>query len=175
MDRILVALDGSDHSDKALSLAADLAAVHDAELLLVHVLTSVPLSDSEREMAAVEYADELAAWATTRTKIGTPEDETGGHQLLMHYADLTKHYRKTMGEHLVKAAKRTLDGRKIDNVQIMLAEGDPAPTIVGLAEDKNVDAIVIGSRGLSDIKGLFLGSVSHKVNHLAACTCITVK
>ena len=44
-----------------------------------------------------------------------------------------------------------------------------------IAKDRMVDAIVIGSRGLSDIKGLFLGSVSHKVGHLAECTCITVK
>ena len=48
-------------------------------------------------------------------------------------------------------------------------------TIAGLAQDRKADAIVMGSRGLSDIKGLFLGSVSHKVSHLAECTCITVK
>jgi nucleotide-binding universal stress UspA family protein len=32
----------------------------------------------------------------------------------------------------------------------------------------------VGSRGLSDLKGAFFGSVSHKVCHQAHCTCITV-
>jgi nucleotide-binding universal stress UspA family protein len=33
----------------------------------------------------------------------------------------------------------------------------------------------MGSRGLSDAKALFLGSVSHKVANQATCTCVTVK
>ena len=175
MERLLVALDGSAHSDKALELAADLAEVHDAELLLVHVMSTAPLSLAEREMAAAEYVDELASWTTTRATTGTGELEGTGHELLLHYTDLTHHFRQTMGKHLMSEAKKKIAGRKIGQVHILLADGDPASTIVGLARDRKADAIVIGSRGLSDVKGLFLGSVSHKVSHLAECTCITVK
>lgn len=175
MERLLVALDGSAHSDKALELAADLAEAYGAELLLTHVMSSAPLSLAEREMAAAEYADELANWTTSRTTTGTVEPEGSGHELLMHYNDLTHHFRETMGNHLLALANTKLSGRNISSVQVLLADGDPAETITGLAKDRNADAIVIGSRGLSDIKGLFLGSVSHKVSHLAECTCITVK
>jgi len=35
--------------------------------------------------------------------------------------------------------------------------------------------IVMGSRGLSDARALFLGSVSHKMTNHAECTCVTVK
>jgi nucleotide-binding universal stress UspA family protein len=35
--------------------------------------------------------------------------------------------------------------------------------------------IFLGSRGLGDIKGLLMGSVSHKVTQLAECTCVSVK
>lgn len=175
MQRLLVALDGSAHSDKALDVAADLAETYGSELILVHVMSSAPLSLAERELAAAEYADELASWATERNKTGSPSLEGGGRELLLHYSDLTHHFRETMGKHLIATAKRRLRDRKIDSLQFILADGDPAETIAKLADDKNADAIVIGSRGLSDLKGLFLGSVSHKVNHLAPCTCITVK
>ncbi len=43
------------------------------------------------------------------------------------------------------------------------------------AWSSKADVIVMGSRGLGHIKGMLMGSVSHKVNHLAECTCITVK
>ena len=33
----------------------------------------------------------------------------------------------------------------------------------------------MGSRGLGDIGGLLLSSVSHKVSSLSGCTCIMVK
>ena len=175
MERLLVALDGSAHSDKALELAADLAETYGAELLLTHVMSTAPLSLAERELAAAEYADELASWTTTRAPVGGGDMEGGSHELLLHYSDLTHHFREAMGKHLLASAKRRVIGRKIESVQTLLADGDPAETIIGLAKDRMVDAIVIGSRGLSDIKGLFLGSVSHKVGDLAECTCITVK
>ena len=175
MERLLVALDGSKHSDKALELAADLAEAYGAELLLAHIMSMAPLSLAERELAAAEYADELASWMTTRSTVGSGKLEGDGHELLLHYSDLTHHFRETMGKHLLASAKRKLSERKIESVQTLLADGDPAEMITSLAKDRMVDAIVIGSRGLSDIKGLFLGSVSHKVGHLAECICITVK
>ncbi|HUZ86349.1 MAG TPA: universal stress protein [Candidatus Baltobacterales bacterium] len=38
-----------------------------------------------------------------------------------------------------------------------------AQTIVDVATAKGVDLIVMGSRGLSEVQGFFLGSVTHKV------------
>ena len=57
----------------------------------------------------------------------------------------------------------------------LVAEGDPADVILNLAASHKVDMIVLGSRGLSDFKGLLVGSVSHKVGAQADCSCITVK
>ena len=38
-----------------------------------------------------------------------------------------------------------------------------AQTIIEVATARGVDLIVMGSRGLSDVQGFFLGSVTHKV------------
>jgi nucleotide-binding universal stress UspA family protein len=45
--------------------------------------------------------------------------------------------------------------------------GHAAKHIVDTAQGKGCDLIVMGSRGLSDIAGLMLGSVTHKVLQLA--------
>lgn len=38
--------------------------------------------------------------------------------------------------------------------------GSPGPVILSIAEDKGCDLIVMGSRGLGPLKGIFMGSVS---------------
>ena len=47
--------------------------------------------------------------------------------------------------------------------------------VLRYAEDKNVDLIVCGTRGLGGIKSFFLGSVSHKLLEDATCPCLVVK
>lgn len=53
--------------------------------------------------------------------------------------------------------------------------GHAAKQIVETAEDKGSDLIVMGSRGLSDIGGLLLGSVTHKVMQLAHIPVLVVR
>ena len=53
--------------------------------------------------------------------------------------------------------------------------GNPAEEIAAYARKNNVDMIIMGTRGLSAIKEVFLGSVSHKVLQLASCPVVLVK
>lgn len=46
-----------------------------------------------------------------------------------------------------------------------LLEGDPAERILDLARSRDVDLIVIGSRGLRAVASVILGSVSKRVLH----------
>ena len=53
--------------------------------------------------------------------------------------------------------------------------GNPAETICNIAEKEKFDLIVIGSRGLSEIKAFFMGGVSDKVSHHAVCPVLIVR
>lgn len=53
--------------------------------------------------------------------------------------------------------------------------GNPAEEICAFAAKGKYDLIVMGSRGLNEMKGLLLGSVSHRVLHLAHCPVLIVK
>jgi len=75
----------------------------------------------------------------------------------------------------MSSAESKLRDKRLKSTETILQTGDPAKAILDLAESRGVDAIVIGSRGLGEISGLLMGSVSHKVNQLANCICITVK
>ncbi|WP_163336363.1 universal stress protein [Desulfopila sp. IMCC35008] len=53
---------------------------------------------------------------------------------------------------------------------------EPAGTMISeVAEREKCEMIVMGSRGLSDIEGLLIGSVAHKVLHIAKCPVLVVR
>ncbi|MDA8443239.1 MAG: universal stress protein [Peptococcaceae bacterium] len=52
--------------------------------------------------------------------------------------------------------------------------GHPAETICQTAKHDNYNLIIIGSRGLGEIKGYLLGSVSDRVSHYAPCSVLIV-
>ena len=56
-----------------------------------------------------------------------------------------------------------------------ILEGAPGVVISDVAVIENCEMIIMGSRGHSDLKGLFLGSVAHRVLHAASCPVVVVK
>ncbi len=60
-------------------------------------------------------------------------------------------------------------------VETVLREGYPASVIEEEAQNRNVDLIVIGTRGHTGLKHLLLGSVAERVVQKAPCAVLTVK
>ncbi len=77
-------------------------------------------------------------------------------------------------ETALSPAREILSQAGIDFVSHTL-QGDIAPSIVRLAEQLGCGQIVMGSRGLSMIGDLLMGSVAHKVLHLSRIPVTLVK
>jgi len=56
----------------------------------------------------------------------------------------------------------------------IVKEGSPAPVILDVAEDENIDLIVIGSSGKSSFDRFLMGSVASKVVKSAKCSVLVV-
>ncbi len=149
-EKFLAAVDGSEHGWKALDLATRLANISDADLLVLHVVAREPVPKGLEEFADVEGLS--AAEIEAR------------HQLS-----------RTIGDKIAKEAESRARAGGLDRVEIQVIEGNPAGEIVAMAESSGADILFVGSRGLSDVKSLLMGSVSHKVMHLASCSCVAVK
>ncbi len=69
----------------------------------------------------------------------------------------------------------TLAEKKGAKVETVIGRGYPSKVILKTAEDASANLIVVGSRGLSGIKELFLGSVSHAVVQNSTIPVLVVK
>jgi nucleotide-binding universal stress UspA family protein len=56
-----------------------------------------------------------------------------------------------------------------------IMEGPAGKVIVQIAAIEKCDFIVMGTRGRSDLQGLFLGSVAHRVLQTAPCPVVVVR
>ncbi|WP_285905381.1 universal stress protein [Pseudodesulfovibrio pelocollis] len=84
-------------------------------------------------------------------------------------------------EYLTKSAevvmahyRGKLDNAKIDYIDLVIG-GPVADTIANVAEVEKCDLVVMGSKGKSNLEGLILGSVTHKVLNVTACPVLVVK
>jgi nucleotide-binding universal stress UspA family protein len=137
-DRILVAVDHSELSDRAVLAARDLAALSHGEVWVLHLRereigfkTSVTVMDETKDdaNAAVSAAVEVLTQAGVKA-----------------HSD-------------------------IRNTLLGYAAGE----IVDDAKEHDVDLIVMGSRGRSDLTSFILGSTTHKVMHLTDRPVLVIK
>ena len=60
-------------------------------------------------------------------------------------------------------------------VESYAREGDPADAILDVAEERGVDLIVVGNKGMTGAKRFLLGSVPNKVSHHAPCSVLIIR
>lgn len=59
--------------------------------------------------------------------------------------------------------------------EVRTLEGPARKTIVRVAQKEDFEMIVMGTRGLTDLAGMVLGSVTHRVLHSVSCPVLVVK
>jgi len=78
------------------------------------------------------------------------------------------------GENLLEKGKKMVEAEGIPS-KTLLREGHVVEEILKVAKEEDSDLIVIGARGLSTIREIFLGSVSHGVTLHASCPVLLMR
>ncbi len=173
ISNIVLATDGSDHARHALDVGVDLAAKYGATLTLVHVLThDHPSADVERMLKVEGLADSTPVHNSEQGGISM---KLGRALRLGQKEDLDARVIIALGEQILKAAAKKANDAGVRNVTSEIHSGDYANCIIDVAEKVDADMIVMGRRGMSNLKGFVTGSVSHKVSQRARCSVLTVK
>jgi len=144
---VLVPVDFSPHSEAALLCAIDLAKCLEQPLLVLHVV-------HDPGSMPGYYAKAL-----TKKRLHRIEDAA---------AEMLQEFLHTVG-------KRHDELKKLDRVESLLVKGLPSHRILEVAEQRSASMIVLGSRGLTGMQHLLIGSVAERIVHLAKVPVTVVK
>ena len=130
----------------------------------------VPVDGSEQATLAASWAARLAQRMDSELTLlhvyVIASAETIG--LANQSKDEIKDVKERKAAEVFDKAKNAMGetGKEVDTIVVI---GDPAEEIIGLAKSGGYDHIVMGSRGMSLVEELLLGSVSEKVIREAHC------
>jgi nucleotide-binding universal stress UspA family protein len=149
--KILIPVDGSEGSQLTLKHAAKLAEALGAEITVIHVLhfpAQLEVNSGKLGEAGILLRDQIK-----------------------------ENVRSQIEEHAQEIIKKAREDCLTYNItfQDKLVWGEPANEIIQEAQQGKYDLIVIGSRGLSEIIGWVMGSVSQKVAWHAKCPVLVVR
>lgn len=144
---VLVAVDESEHSLRAVEFVASFALNSGLRMRLIHVMEPLRFPSSAPSFIRAQLQAALEG---------------------------LKRERKAKADATLASAAARLRG-KVGTVELATAEGVPGDMIVAAAIEEGVDLVVVGARGLGAIQGLLLGSVSERVLTSAHCPVLIVK
>lgn len=144
---ILAPVDGSKYMERNITYACDLAKSVGAKLTLLHVVTLPSLVPSE-----LPSAEPIAVLSVD-----------------------VKPFQQA-GSRIVEDARRIARQRDVDpETRVERTFGNPAQSIINVAEEGKFDLIIIGDRGHSLPRNQILGSVCDIVFHHAPCPVLVVR
>lgn len=143
--RVLMATDGSKYSDRA-----------------TQVLLDLPLPDQSEIVVITALQSHLAAWVRTPTL----DFQTNQGILVKLQTAEENEARKITAKSAEQFQAR---GYKIASVVI---RGGAAESILAAAKEYHPDIIAVGSKGLTGIESLLLGSVAERVARHANCSVL---
>ncbi|PZV13871.1 MAG: universal stress protein [Pseudanabaena sp.] len=149
--KFLIAIDGSQASENALTKALSFAAPLEAEIVLLTVVE--PLSSYVPEVMLP-----TGDWVGWR---GLPDVELERKIL-------------NAGQTLLQKAEDTCEALHMKN-RTRLEMGQPRDVICLVAKEESPDIVILGSRGLGSVERLMLGSVSDYVVHHCASPVLVVR
>ena len=133
----------------------------------------VPVDGSSHSRRAAEYAIKLARHLNMEillihchkpypVLLGEPYYQKALNKIAENASSIIEHFEEMLAEAHIPASAT-------------IVEGDAGTKICDIAQAENCEMIIMGSRGLTDLKGLLLGSVTHRVLHSAPCPVLVVR
>lgn len=144
--KVLVALALSEYSQGIFDFAADFSRCSNAELIVVSVINSRDV-ESVQTISAMGY-------------------EVDGS----HYVQSIKDERKHKLDAIIAAS-----GYPAEKVRSLFIVGNPIDELLKLILEEDVDVVVMGPKGRTDLEHILVGSVAEKIFRRSPATIISYR
>lgn len=161
MAYVVVGVDGSAQSIRALRLAAQEARCRSARLHAVYVFEPIPAG----EVSTVATVTATAWPASSATMLREAYRRSAEHQ------EEARQHAESRLDQVLREAGPALDGVTVERT--VVSDEHPSAALIRIAA--NADLLVVGSRGFGGFKGLLLGSVSQLCVQHATCPVLVVR
>lgn len=133
----------------------------------------LPVDGSRHSDAAAEHAMDMARSSNAEIVLLTCRKPVPNELGEPNVQWVLKHYNQD-AESILEPYRQKLSAAKMPFRESIVG-GRPGEVIADVAKAEGCDIIVMGSKGKSDLEGLLLGSVTHKVLHTSHCPVLVVK
>lgn len=142
---------------------------------MLKLLIAIDGSDHARQaiVAAGRLAKEVPRLEAVLLNVGEPPSFYA--EVPAYDYEAAQREERARQEELLEAALTQARACGLQQVSTQSAVGSTAQEIVRVAAEHGVDQIVMGTRGKNALAGLLLGSVAHRVVHLAGVPVLLVK
>lgn len=149
--KILVGIDGSEYSRNAVNYASDIASKYNSDLFLLAIVPS-----------KVHHGDSSGVF---------------GMVVPSYFEEYKKEAEKWFEEIIdhINSNETSIDIKSKVKSEVITTPFSTAASILNYAEERDVDLIVIGTRGKSGLKKMLLGSVATDVVTYSYCPVMVVK
>jgi nucleotide-binding universal stress UspA family protein len=144
-ENIVVGTDGSATASKAVSKAADLAAVSSATLVIVSAYRPVPPERLKTERSGAPQ--DVAYRVNAREEV----------------------------DYILRQASQLAESRGVKSVRTEAVDSGPSEALIDVAEKIGADLLVVGNQGMTGAKRFLLGSVPNRIAHYTPCDVLIVK
>ena len=136
----------------------------------------LPVDGSELSLEAVRFAVRLLKEGLQGTAVlaNVQEPATLYELIVAHDPEVIDRVAADVGLRTLVGAQALLDAAGVA-YECEVAKGDPAHTIVDIAERFQCDMVVMGARGASALRSAMMGSVSNEVLHASGVPVVIVK
>jgi len=164
---ILVPVDFSQQSERALHEAVDLARQSNAQVFVLHVISGTVVQCMDDYCLANDLVKQISASSKAQSTDDYAVTETMVKQI---DAMVEKKSREMMTALIDK-----IPGARTVKVIPEIKKGTPYQVILEEEKKKSIDMIIIPPHGKAGFKDFFLGSTVDKVVNNAGCTVVVVK
>lgn len=136
----------------------------------------VPVDGSELALDAVRHALRLRQEGLDAAfLLATVQEPTYVYEMVLAPdADVLERLSGAVGSRALAGAEALFNAAGVP-FEREIGSGEPAPTLIEMAERQGCDAIILGARGLGVLRSALLGSVSQGVLHGSKLPVTVVK